>query len=113
LGPPFLLYGEGTGRMYTCGMFFDGKYAEDYLLGDLNNQSFQEMLASDRYWAVIERVKREMDVHRVCYANCRTHSCNNFLWDVRTAGGVTAAVRATHAGGRGPDGPPPPHVNFI
>ncbi len=113
LGAPFLLYGEGTGKLYTCGMFFDGKYAEDYLLGDLNEQGFEAIVYSDRYWEVVAKVREQIDVHKACYANCRTHSCNNFLWDAKLAGGVTDDVRAKHAGGYAPDGAPPPHVNFI
>ena len=62
---------------------------------------------------IIEKVRSRIDVHKECYANCRTHSCNNFLWDVKTAGGVTDAVREQHAGGYPPEAPPPPHVNFI
>lgn len=113
LGAPFLLYGEGTGKMYTCGMFFDGKYEKDYFLGDLNEMSLEDMVASDHYWDIIEKVRSRIDVHKECYANCRTHSCNNFLWDVKTAGGITDSVREAHAGGYSPDAPPPPHVNFI
>jgi MoaA/NifB/PqqE/SkfB family radical SAM enzyme len=112
LGAPFLLYGEGTGRLYTCGMFFDGKYEKDYVLGDLKTQSLEEVVFSDRYWEVIAKVRDQMNVHKECYANCRTHSCNNFLWDARLAGGVTAEVRENHAGGYAP-GARPPHVNFI
>jgi len=113
LGAPFLLYGEGTGKMYTCGMFFDGKYADDFLLGDLNHQSFEEIVFSDRYWQIVDKVRNEMDVHKTCYANCRTHSCNNFLWDVKLAGSVTPAVLERHAGGYAAGSTPPPHVNFI
>jgi MoaA/NifB/PqqE/SkfB family radical SAM enzyme len=112
LGAPFLLYGEGTGRIYTCGMFFDGKYEKDYVLGDLKTQSLEEIVFSDRYWEVIAKVRDNMDVHHECYANCRTHSCNNFLWDLKLAGGVTAAVRDKHAGGYSPEASPP-HVNFL
>ncbi|MGD1083273.1 MAG: radical SAM/SPASM domain-containing protein [Verrucomicrobiota bacterium] len=112
LGAPFLLYGEGTGRMYTCGMFFDGKYEKDYRLGDLKTQSLEEIVLSDHYWQVVAKVRDQINVHKECYANCRTHSCNNFLWDAKLAGGVTAAVRANHAGGYA-SGAPPPHVNFI
>ena len=74
LGAPFLLYGEGTGRMYTCGMFFDGKYEQDYRLGDLKTQSLEEIVFSDHYWAVVAKVRDQINVHKECYANCRTSS---------------------------------------
>ena len=111
LGAPFLLYTEGTGKVYTCGMFFDGKYEPDYRLGDLNKQTFQEIIESDHYWNIIDKVKNEIDVHKECYANCRTHSCNNFLWDVKD-NGVTSGIVKKHSGGFTIDNPPK-HKNFV
>jgi radical SAM protein with 4Fe4S-binding SPASM domain len=90
LGVPFLLYSSGDGKLYPCGVFFDFK-EEDYRMGDLTKQSFKEILESDRYWEVVEKVK-QIDVHKECYANCRTHSINEFLWQLRH---------------------PPEHVNFV
>jgi|ETNmetMinimDraft_11_1059920.scaffolds.fasta_scaffold12229_2 MoaA/NifB/PqqE/SkfB family radical SAM enzyme len=113
LGAPFLLYGEGTGLMYSCGMFFSGaKYEKDFLMGDLNKQTFKEIIESDRYWNVVDKVKNEIDVHKECYANCRTHSCNNFLWDVKD-GPVDNSIRQKHGGSYVKSGTPPPHKNFI
>ena len=89
LGAPFLLYSSGNGRLYPCGMFFDYRERE-YRMGDLTRQSFAEILQSDRYWEVVEKVKH-IDVTG-CYSNCRTHCINEFLWTV------------TH---------PPEHVNFV
>ncbi|MBT6230265.1 MAG: radical SAM protein [Candidatus Scalindua sp.] len=90
LGVPFLLYSSGDGKLYPCGAFFDFK-EEEYRMGDLVKQSFKEILESDRYWEVVEKVKR-IDVHKDCYSNCRTHCINEFLW------------QTTH---------PPEHVNFV
>ena len=106
-----MLYTEGTGKVYTCGMFFDGKYESDYRLGDLNKQTFQEIIESDHYWNIIDKVKNEIDVHKECYANCRTHSCNNFLWDVKD-NGVTSGIVKKHSGGFTIDNPPK-HKNFV
>ncbi len=92
LGAPFLLYTSGDGKVYSCGMFFEGVYEKDYRMGDLTEKGFKEILESDHYWKMIEKVKCEIDVHKQCYANCRTHSVNNFLWDLKSA---------------------PPHVNFV
>ena len=111
LGAPFLLYTEGTGKVYSCGMFFDGKYEPNYRLGDLNKQTFQEIIESDHYWNVIDKVRNEIDVHKECYANCRTHSCNNFLWDVKDSG-VTSGIAKKHSGGFTIDNPPK-HKNFV
>lgn len=89
LGVPFLLYSSGDGKLYPCGMFFDHE-EEAYRMGDLTTQSFKEILQSDHYWQVVERVSK-LNVHE-CYSNCRTHAINEFLWKLRH---------------------PPEHVNFI
>lgn len=90
LGVPFLLYSSGDGRLYPCGVFFDFK-EEEYRMGDLVKQSFKEIFESDRYWEIVEKVKK-IDVHKECYSNCRTHAINEFLWQLKH---------------------PPDHVNFI
>ena len=113
LGAPFLLYGEGTGLMYSCGMFFSGdKYEKDFLMGDLNKQTFKEIIESDRYWNIVDKVKNEIDVHKECYANCRTHSCNNFLWDAKGKS-IDADIKKKHGGSYIQNGTTPPHKNFI
>lgn len=90
LGAPFLLYSSGDGRLYPCGMFF-GRYEKEFRLGDLTRQGFIEILESKRYQEVMDKVAR-LDVHTFCYANCRTHFINDYVW------------RLTH---------PPAHVNFV
>jgi len=111
LGAPFLLYTEGTGKVYTCGMFFDGKYENEMLLGDLNKQTFEEIIYSDHYWNIIDKVRCNIDVHKECYSNCRTHSVNNFMWDAR-AGNVGSGLVTKYSGGFSADRPPK-HKNFV
>lgn len=89
-GTPFLLYSSGDGKLYPCGMFFD-ENEEEYRMGDLVKQSFAEIIQSDRYWEVVEKIKK-INVHTTCYSNCRTHSINEYLWQLKN---------------------PPEHVNFI
>lgn len=89
LGVPFLLYSSGDGRLYPCGMFFDIQ-EEEYRMGDITKQSFKEILESDRYWEVVEKVK-QIDVGK-CYAGCRTDAINDFLWRLKQV---------------------PEHVNFV
>lgn len=89
LGTPFLLYSSGDGKLYPCGVFFDHQ-SEDYCMGDLVKQGFREILQSDRYWEVVEKVK-QIDVS-ACYSHCRTDCINQYLWQF------------TH---------PPAHVNFV
>ena len=90
LGVPFLLYSSGDGRLYPCGMFFDIE-EKDFRIGDLTKNSFKEIIQSERYQYIIEKVKK-INVHTKCYANCRTHFINEFLWKLKN---------------------PPAHVNFI
>lgn len=78
LGVPFLLYSSGDGSLYPCGIFFDGR-KEEFKLGDMLQQSFKEIVESERYWNIINSIKK-IDVHKECYSNCRTHSINEFLW---------------------------------
>ena len=99
--------------MYSCGMFFSGaKYEKDFLMGDLNKQTFKEIIESDRYWNIVDKVKNEIDVHKECYANCRTHSCNNFLWDAKGKS-IDAGIKKKHGGSYIQNGTTPPHKNFI
>lgn len=103
LGVPFLLYSSGDGKLYPCGAFFDDK-EEEYRMGDFVNQSFKEIIESDRYWEVVEKVK-QIDVRNECYSNCRTHCINEFLWDLKK--GNTSLDNCE------PVGHPPEHINFI
>ena len=89
LGVPFLLYSSGDGKLYPCGMFFDFK-EEEYRMGDLVKHSFKEIFESERYWKIVEKV-RKINVEK-CYSNCRTHYINEFLWQLKH---------------------PPEHVNFV
>lgn len=90
LGVPFLLYSSGDGKLFPCGMFFDHR-SDEFMMGDLHKQDFHEILKSQQYWDVVEKIKK-LDVHKVCYANCRTNAINEFLWQVKK---------------------PPNHINFI
>jgi len=89
-GVPFLLYSSGDGKLFPCGAFFTEKYWDKFLMGDLVKDSFKDIIKSDRYWEVVERVKN-MGVKK-CYVGCRTDAINSFLWKLKH---------------------PPEHVNFI
>ena len=101
LGVPFLLYSSGDGRLYPCGMFFDYR-EEEFRMGDLTEQSFTEILASQRYWDVVEKIRTTIDVKH-CYASCRTDSINEFVWAVKTGKARLSP----------PTGDPPSHLNFV
>jgi len=92
LGVPFLLYSSGEGRIYPCGMCFDKDTSmeKEYRMGDLTKESFKDIIRSDRYWKIVEKVA-QIDVNK-CYSNCRTHAINEFVWQLKN---------------------PPEHVNFV
>ncbi len=91
LGAPFLLYSSGDGKLYPCGLFFS--YREDeFRLGDLNQQSFTDIINSEYYWDVIKRIESDIKVHDECYASCKTNAINAFLFQLDN---------------------PPQHINFI
>jgi len=87
LGVPFLLFSSGTGKLTPCGCMFG---ADDYIMGDLTQERLRDIVVSEKYWDIVEKIK-EIDAH-TCYAVCRTTGINEFLWQL------------TH---------PPEHVNFI
>lgn len=91
LGAPFLLYSAGDGRLYSCGLFFNYR-SEEFLLGNLVEKGFREIVESDHYWQTLDRVKETMSTETECYASCRTNEVNKYLWMLRH---------------------PPAHVNFI
>jgi hypothetical protein len=83
LGAPFLLHSSGDGKLYTCANFFEGEKEEAYRLGDLVKHSFKELIESEHYWSVINKVYNCINVHKECYSHCRTNSINDFLWEFK------------------------------
>ena len=73
---PLLIEGSGTGKFYPCGYHFRNP---KYEMGDLNKQTFQEMVESARYWEVIKDVKENLVVGRDCLGSCRHQKSNEFL----------------------------------
>lgn len=86
---PLLIECSGTGKFYPCGYHFRD---EKYCMGDLNKQTFQEMVESDRYWEVIKDVRENLVIGRDCEGCCRHDKTNEFLWNFLNE---------------------PPHINFI
>ena len=88
-GCEFLPQISGIGDVYCCGAWFGNP---DYLIGNINRDSFKEIVSGNRYAEVMQRVKNVVDVHRDCGTNCRQNEINEFLWKLKH---------------------PPEHVNFI
>ena len=81
-GAPFLIYTSGDGKVYPCGMFFSYR-EEEFRMGDLTKQSFKEILESEKYWKVVDKVSNDVDTQQECYANCKTNAINKFLWQIK------------------------------
>ncbi|MBF0285843.1 MAG: radical SAM protein [Magnetococcales bacterium] len=88
-GTPFLSQISGNGEVYPCGPFYGKKR---FLMGDLHQESYYDIVKGDRYWAVHEDIRKSVDVHKDCAIGCRQDYINKFLWDMMN---------------------PPEHVNFI
>jgi MoaA/NifB/PqqE/SkfB family radical SAM enzyme len=88
-GTPFLLQISGNGKVYPCGPFFN---KERFLMGDLHDGSFYDLVNSNHYWSVQKDVAESVNVHKDCAIGCRQDYINKFLWDMKH---------------------PPDHINFI
>lgn len=88
-GTPFLSQVSGNGKVYPCGPYFN---KERFLMGDIQKESYYDMVMSERYWAVHKDISDSVDVHKDCSIGCRHDYVNKFLWDLKN---------------------PPEHINFI
>ena len=99
-GTQFLIAVSGTGNVFPCGHWFDVRQ-EEFLMGNIIEQSFKEIFESERYWEVQQRVQA-VNVNKDCESNCRQHYLNRFLSDLN---GQPSNLKE-------PDFTPQ-HVNFI
>jgi MoaA/NifB/PqqE/SkfB family radical SAM enzyme len=76
-GCEFLPQISGNGDLYCCGAFFGN---HDFRVGNINNESFKDLVFSERYREVMHRVRASVNVHRDCGNNCRQNEINEFLW---------------------------------
>lgn len=111
---PFLFQISGNGKCYPCGYMFN---KDEYCYGDLQKQSLYDILHSERYWGVIEKIAR-IPVEKLCNGQCR-HSCSNEFMDkffkanknsvrdslIELAGGVEQYQKLKDN--------PPEHLSFI
>ncbi|MHA1150987.1 MAG: radical SAM protein [Promethearchaeota archaeon] len=72
---PLIFQVSGNGKCYPCGYLFGN---EEYEYGDLNTQSLQGILESEKYWGIIDKMKK-FDVHNDCEGCCRHDKINEFL----------------------------------
>lgn len=103
-GPPFILEMSGSGLVVPCGMLTNMRYAK-FHIGNIVDQSFAEMVKSDRYWEVMSYLaSSSFDARRMCGVLCLQHHANVWLDQLKKGEREL------------PEGPPdytPQHVNFI
>jgi MoaA/NifB/PqqE/SkfB family radical SAM enzyme len=102
-GPPFILQLSGSGLVAPCGMLFHSQYRK-FHIGNITETPLKDLWRSDRYWQVMDLLASEQfDARTMCGTLCLQHKVNEYLWQVKENGSQPD----------GPEGPVPPHVNFI
>ena len=56
-----------------------------HFYGNLNNQSFEEIIKSDKFQKICNYVEKEVNVHK-CMPTCRQHNANKYLWSITEEG---------------------------
>lgn len=77
-GPNFILQISGTGLVAPCGMLFNDKYKK-YHIGNIHEQSFKEIVFSEKYDEVMRLLAEEHNVHTMCGTLCLQHNVNEYL----------------------------------
>lgn len=102
-GPPFILQISGSGLVAPCGMLFGAKYSK-FHIGNIAEERFKSIWASDRYWDVMNYLASDkFDARRMCGALCLQHRVNDVLdKHIKKFVPITAGT-----------GSSPAHVNFL
>jgi len=77
---PFIFQISGNGHCYPCGFLFNN---EKYCYGDLNTQGFKDIISSEHYWNIINKI-RNTHTKKLCPTGCCRHDstnafCTNYL----------------------------------
>lgn len=102
-GPPFILQISGSGLVAPCGMLFNERYKK-FHIGNIVEQSFKDMVYSDRYWEVMSYLASpHFNAQAMCGTLCLQHCVNEYL-DEYKKGRLELIT---------PSSPLPKHVNFV
>lgn len=100
-GPPFITQMSGNGLIAPCGFLFNEKY-KAFHIGNITQQRFRDIFASDRYWEVMQYLASEFfNPQKRCGPNCLQTNTNSWLFKYKN-GEVSF-----------PTTPPPPHMGFL
>lgn len=76
---------SGNGDWFPCGIFFgDKKEYDKYKFGNIQEQSFKEILYSNRYWNIVKHFREKFDSDKECVGSCRLDPANKFINDYLT-----------------------------
>jgi MoaA/NifB/PqqE/SkfB family radical SAM enzyme len=100
-GPPFITQMSGNGLIAPCGFLFNEKY-KAFHIGNITENRFRDLFASDRYWEVMRYLASEFFNPQVrCGPNCLQTNTNDWLFKYKQ-GEVSFATT-----------PPPQHMGFL
>jgi MoaA/NifB/PqqE/SkfB family radical SAM enzyme len=100
-GPPFIMQVSGSGLVAPCGFLFNERY-KAFHIGNICDQRFRDIWASDRYWEVMRYLgSDEFNPQKRCGPNCLQHNTNTFLFDHK------------HRSVALPTSPMPAHAEFL
>ncbi|QOG12092.1 radical SAM protein [Arcobacter sp. FWKO B] len=77
--PNFWAYLMADGSLYSCSAFLQN---EKFNLGNINEQTFQEIWEGDKRKENIVYVKDSLDIS-MCRKNCRMDEINRYLWNLK------------------------------
>ena len=78
LAIPVLSEISGDGGLYPCGYFFGGKRM-DMCMGNVHDNTLEEIINSDRYWNIINTLETTFKPGVDCHGSCRQDAVNIFL----------------------------------
>lgn len=103
LGPPLITQMSGNGLIAPCGFLFNERY-KAFHIGNITQQRFRDIFASDRYWEVMQYLASEFfNPQKNCGPNCLQHNTNDWLFKYKNG-----EVSFPEAGAT-----PPAHLGFI
>ena len=77
---PLISEMSGNGDWYPCGYFFGNKKEYDHLkFGNIHEKSFKEILYSERYWQIVDFMRKKFDSENDCKGSCRLDPCNKYI----------------------------------
>lgn len=103
-GPPLHLQISGSGLVAPCGMLFADKFKE-YHIANLRDVRFLDILQSDRYWDMMDKLASDDFDTSACGTLCLQHRVNEALDKIKKTDSVPWAWREITEDD--------PHANFL